>query len=134
MKLVHAIPALPVRAIDRSVEVYRDKLGFTLVHQEGGFAVFQRDAVEIHLWAAADEGWQTRASSRPVVSGAESFIAGTASCRVEMEGVDELHEKLQPLGILHPNAPLRDEWYGTREFGVLDPDNNLVTFFEHLTV
>jgi catechol 2,3-dioxygenase-like lactoylglutathione lyase family enzyme len=134
MKLVHAIPALPVRAMDRSVEFYRDKLGFTLVHQEGGFAIFQRDAVEIHLWAAADEGWQARASSRPVVSSAESFIAGTASCRVEMEGVDELHEKLQPLGNLHPNAPLRDEWYVTREFGVLDPDNNLVTFFEHLTV
>jgi catechol 2,3-dioxygenase-like lactoylglutathione lyase family enzyme len=130
MKMLHAIPALPVRDMERSVEFYRDKLGFTSVHKENGFAILSRDAVEIHLWAATDEDWRRRDNSRPVVSGAESFIAGTASCRVEVEGVDELHEKLRPLGILHPNAPLRDEWYGDREFGVLDPDHNLVTFFE----
>jgi len=41
-----------------------------------------------------------------------------------------LHQALQTLGILHPNAPLCDQWYGTREFGVLDPDHNLITFFQ----
>jgi hypothetical protein len=65
-----------------------------------------------------------------VVSGAESFLAGTASCRVAVEQVDELHRALEPLGILHRNAPLRDQWWGSREFGVVDPDNNLITFFE----
>jgi hypothetical protein len=33
---------------------------------------------------------------------------------------------------VHPHAPLRDPWWGTREFGVLDPDGNLVTFYERL--
>jgi hypothetical protein len=49
---------------------------------------------------------------------------------VAVEGVDEQHRALRPLGILHPNAPPRDQWYGTREFAVLDPDRNPVACFE----
>ena len=130
MRMLRSIPALPVKDIGRSVEFYRDKLGFTLVHQEDGFAIFRRDAAEIHIWAAADEGWRTRGGSSPIVSGAESFIAGTASCRVEVQGVEELYGELRPLGILEPDAQPRDQWWGSREFHVKDPDNNLVTFFE----
>lgn len=131
MRMLQAIPALPVRDMARSVEFYRDTLGFEVLHRDTGFAILRRDAVDLHLWAASDEGWRAREGGAvPVVSGAESFIAGTASCRVAVQGVDELHRVLSPLGILHPNAPLRDQWYGTREFGVLDPDRNLVAFFE----
>lgn len=130
MRMLRAIPALPVRNMGQSVEYYRGKLGFTLVHKEAGFAILQRDEVEIHLWAATDESWRTRHDSAPVISGAESFIAGTASCRVGIQDVDELYRTLEPLGILHPNGQLGETWYGTREFGVLDPDNNLITFFE----
>ena len=128
---MYTIPALPVKDIERSVEFYRDKLGFMVVHQEAGFVVLRRDATEIHLWAATDEVWRTRGGSSPVVSGAESFIAGTASCRVAVDHVDELHTALHPSGILHPNAPLCDQWWGSREFGVVDLDNNLITFFEN---
>ncbi len=130
MRMLHAIPALPVKDMGRSVAFYRDKLGFTLIHREDGFAIFHRDAVDIHLWAATDESWRTRGVASPVVSGAESFIAGTASCRVSVEGVNELHGVLHPLGILHPKGQITDTPWGTREFGVLDPDNNLITFYE----
>jgi len=133
MKMLHAIPSLPVADISRSVAFYRDKLNLPLAHfdEQGGFAIFRRDSIEIHLWAATDEAWKTRRSTpSPVVSGSESFLASTASCRVAIEGIDEWHGFLHPMGILHPNAPLRDTDYGTREFGVLDLDNNLITFFE----
>lgn len=40
---------------------------------------------------------------------AESFLAGTGSCRIEVEGVDELYESVDALSIVHPNAPLADE-------------------------
>lgn len=129
-RMLHAIPALPVRDMERSVEFYRDKLGLTLDHVESGFAIFRRDEVQIHLWLASDEGWRTRPGSSPVVSGAESFIAGTASCQVQVEDVDGLYHRLHPLGIVHPNGQLTDEPWGTRDFGVTDPDNNLITFFE----
>jgi catechol 2,3-dioxygenase-like lactoylglutathione lyase family enzyme len=130
VKMLHAVPALPVSEITRSVEFFRDQLGFRAVHEEDGFAIVARDTVEVHLWRASDERWRSRGGLPPVVSGAESFLAGTASCRIGVEGIDEYHRIIQPLGVLHPLAPLTDQWYGTREFSVLDPDNNLITFFE----
>ena len=74
------------------------------------------------------EDERRRLASRRLRCG--DILAGTASCRIGVEGVDELHGVLQPLGILHPNAQLADQPWGTRDFGVLDPDNNLITFFE----
>ena len=132
VKLVQASPALPVRDVAGSVAFYRDRLGFAVWHQDVGFAIVGRDDVEIHLWEASDEGWRVRTPSSPVVSGAESFIAGTASCRVQVEGVDELHAELLPQGVLHPSGQLGDKPWGTREFAVLDSDGNLVTFFERV--
>ncbi|AJY75780.1 bleomycin resistance protein [Paenibacillus beijingensis] len=132
MKMLQAIPALPVRNVALSADFYRDNLGFTIVHQEDGFAVLLRNDVRIHLWAASDESWRARTASSPVVSGAESFIAGTASCQIGVEGVDELYHEIEPMGILHPRAKLSDRPWGVRDFGVLDPDNNLITFFERL--
>ena len=134
MTMLQAIPALPVRDVAKSILFYRDKLGFTIRHSDSGFAIFNRDDVEIHLWQADDQSWKTRSNQEPVRSGAESFIAGTASCRIQVTGVDDLHDEMQPLGILHPNAQIADQPWGTREFGVLDPDNNLITFFERVAV
>lgn len=130
MKLLEAIPALPVQDIARSIPFYRDRLGFSVVHAEGGFAILKRDAVELHLWAASDEGWRQRSGPGPVVTGAESFIAGTASCRIGLAGIEELYRELAPRGILHSKGELRDQPWGDRDFAVVDPDNNLLTFFE----
>lgn len=130
MRMLNAIPALPVKNIEQSAAFYRDKLDFSIAHQAAGFAILRRDAVEIHLWAANDERWKTRRLESPVISGAESFIAGTASCRVGVEGVHELYEAARELGIVHPNGHLEQMPWGTREFGAVDPDNNLITFFE----
>jgi catechol 2,3-dioxygenase-like lactoylglutathione lyase family enzyme len=124
-------PALPSADLDRSVDFYRDVLGFDPVHSEGGFAILRRDAATLHLWGATDESWHARREwERPVVSGAESFIAGTASCRVKVQGVDELYTECSERGVLHPNAHIQDTDWGTREFGVLDPDGNLIGFYE----
>jgi catechol 2,3-dioxygenase-like lactoylglutathione lyase family enzyme len=130
MEIVLAIPALPVAQITSSLAFYRDSLGFTVGYEEAGFAIVRRDAVEIHLWQAGDRSWERRSSATPVVSGAESFLAGTASCRVQVTDIDALHAAVAPLGVIHPNGQLADKPWGTREFAVLDPDNNLLTFFE----
>jgi catechol 2,3-dioxygenase-like lactoylglutathione lyase family enzyme len=131
---MQTIPALPVRDVARSVVFYRDRLGFDVPHHDGGFAVLVRDEAVLHLWQADDERWRDRESlgDRPVRSGAESFIAGTASCRVRVEGVDELYDELKRADVLHQVSRDRvDETdYGTREFATVDLDNNLVTFFE----
>jgi catechol 2,3-dioxygenase-like lactoylglutathione lyase family enzyme len=133
MTLTQTIPALPVRDAAQAVDFYRDKLGFDVVHHDGGFAVLRRDGAEVHLWEASDESWRERTpDERPVRSGAESFIAGTASCRIATDGVDELYGELSAREVLHPvsRGGAQDTDFGTREFAALDLDGNLLTFFK----
>ena len=132
--LTQTIPALPVRDAAAAVGFYRDRLGFEVVHHDEGFAVVARDDAVLHLWQSGDESWRGRGSlERPVRSGAESFIAGTASCRVRVDGVDELYEEMRASGVLHGTAnELAMTDFGTREFHTLDLDGNLITFFEEV--
>ena len=139
MTLSSTIPALPVRSVARALEIYRDKLGFTVVHaDEDEFAIVVRDAVEIHLWQAGDEGWRLRPSEDladcPVRTGAEDFIAGTASCRIACDDVDGRYTELAAAGVRHSAAPgwPVDTDYGTREVSATDLDGNLLTFFVRL--
>ena len=74
-----------------------------LRHQCKRLGILRRDAVEVHLWVPD--------GSAP---GAERYLAGTASCRIEVTGVDELYEHCQRHSVVHPDQP-----WGTREFGVL---------------
>jgi len=115
------------------VDFYRDRLGFEVLHHDRGFAVLCRDDAVLHLWEASDETWSERRSlEQPVRSGAESFIAGTASCRIAVEGVDALYEEMRESDVLHPVSKdaVETTAFGTREFGTLDLDGNLVTFFQ----
>ena len=132
-KLTQTIPALPVRDMTAAVAFYRDRLGFKVLHHDGGFAVVCRDDAVLNLWESSDETWRGRAdiAEKPVCTGAESFIAGTASCRIMTEGVDELYEELRGADVLHPVSRdgVGDTDFGTREFAALDLDGNLVTFF-----
>jgi catechol 2,3-dioxygenase-like lactoylglutathione lyase family enzyme len=130
--LTQTIPALPVRDAARAVEFYRDRLNFDVLHHDGGFAVLGRDDAVVHLWEASDESWQSRDTlERPVRSGAESFIAGTASCRIAVDDVDALYEEYRANDVLHPVSKdgVTDTEFGTREFATLDLDRNLITFF-----
>lgn len=129
--LGRTIPALPARDVAASVAYYRERFGFEALHHDGGFAVLRRDDAVLHLWEASDERWMRRddLTGRPVRSGAESFLAGTASCRIEVEDVDALHDELSAAGVLHPTAGgLTVTDFGTREFATVDRDGNLLVF------
>ena len=136
IRLGQTIPALPVQDVGKSVEFYGERLGFRALHDDGGFAVLGRDESVVHLWQADDESWLGRDPlERPVRSGAESFIAGTASCRVSVEGLDDLYEELRRANVLHPVSKdsVSDTDFGTREFATLDLDGNLLTFFQRVS-
>ena len=131
--LSQTIPAMPVRDAAAAAAFYRDQLGFAILHQDEGFVVLGRDDARVHLWQAGDESWRERGSlEKPVRSGAESFIAGTASCRVLVEGVDDLYEELTAKDVLHPvsRGGVSETDFGSREFATLDQDGNLISFFE----
>jgi catechol 2,3-dioxygenase-like lactoylglutathione lyase family enzyme len=122
-------PAMPARDVERALAFYEGVLGFETVVREGGFALLRRDEATVTLWGATDESWQARTDwGNPVCSGAESFIAGTASFRLQVDGIDALYEQCREH--VHPNALLHESEWGTREFGVLDPDGNLIGVWE----
>ena len=122
VRLPAAVPALLVSDERAAVRFLADALGFVqLVHDGVGLGIVRRDGVELHVWVAD--------GSAP---GAERSLAGSASCRIEVTGVAKLHEHCRRLGVVHPNAPLHDEPWGTREFAVLDPDGNLIGLYERL--
>lgn len=129
-----ATPALPVRDVAAAVDHYVDRFGFEAVHIEDAFAVLGRGDVEMHLWGSTDESWRSREdlAEGPIRSGAESFLSGTASCRIEVTDVDTLFAELEPRGVLHPVARggVTSTDFGTREFATLDLAGNLLTFFE----
>jgi uncharacterized glyoxalase superfamily protein PhnB len=131
--LGRTVPALPVRDVPAAVAHYRERFGFDAPHATGDFAVVTRDDAVVNLWGASDESWRAREplADRPVRSGAESFLAGTASCRIEVADVDALFEELQAADVIHPASKdgVGTTDFGTREFATLDLDGNLLSFF-----
>ena len=140
--LHRTIPALPVSDVPAAVAYYRERFGFDARHEDSGFAVLVRDDAVLHLWGATDDRWRESTiegrsrlrenrEQRPIRSGAESFLAGTASCRIEVTDVDALFAELQSAGVLHPvsTAGVTATDFGTREFATLDSDGNLIAFF-----
>jgi catechol 2,3-dioxygenase-like lactoylglutathione lyase family enzyme len=134
VRFSQTIPALPVRDMAAAVQQYTEQFGFRVGHHEGGFAVLVRDEAVIHLWEASDMSWRHRADlgDSPVCSGAESFIAGTASCRIAVDDPDALFAELSNHpevlhGTSREGVTLTD--FGSREFHAVDTDGNLLTFF-----
>lgn len=121
-RFLSAVPALPVSDERRAVAFWEGVLGFEELRDgDQGLGICVRDDVEVHLWVAD--------GSAP---GAERHLAGSASCRLRVSAVDDLYAHCRQAGVVHPRAPLQDQPWGTREFGVLDPDGNLVTLYARL--
>jgi len=107
------VPIIPARDIKASAEHYRDTLGFEIVHTEREYGIVRRGPCELHLWGP---------------SGIPPARSNTM-LRIEVDGLDDLYDDCQRQGTVHPNAPLHDEPWGTRELAIVDLDGNLITFF-----
>jgi uncharacterized glyoxalase superfamily protein PhnB len=129
-----AIPALPVVNIAKAIAFYESRMGFMARHREETFAIVVRGGIEIHLWASCDRSWKFRSLVlflKPVRTGAETFLAGTASCRIEVDGIDELYQEYKAQGLLHDeHAVIEEQYWGHRDFPILDLHGNLITFYE----
>ena len=134
MKMKKTIPALPVQDIDKAMDFYTSKFGFKIRHHDKDFCIAVRDDIEIHLWRSGDETWKKKGASLvddPICSGAESFLAGTASCRIEVYGIEELYEEYKSKSVIYDSSTvIEDQPWGHREFAALDHHRNLLTFYE----
>ena len=111
-QFISTVPVLASLDIRRSVEFFCTHFGFSsLFEQQASYGVVCRDSVSIHFWACA-----------------ERHIAENTSCRIRISGIEPLYAKCMEAGLVHPNAPLELKPWGSREFGILDPDGNLITF------
>ena len=103
-----------VRDIAKSVEHYRDVLGFTVTFQYGNptfYVCLCRDEVALHLLGA---GETTR-------------LPGNGGVSVFVKDVDSLHAQLAERGAKVVKPPQTYD-YGMRDFDVIDPDGNQLTF------
>jgi len=113
-EFIAAVPIIPARDTGASTAWYRDRLGFEVFHVEPEYGIVGRGEAWIHFWGP---------------SGIEPEDSMT-TFRIGVRGIDELYEHCRVEGIVHPNAPLEEQPWGMREFGVIDHDGNGLTFFE----
>jgi len=112
--LCGAATVLVVRDVLRSVEYFRDVLGFTVEFTYGEptfYAGVGRDGIDIHLQAASETKRQ------PGHGGVNIFVTD----------VDALYHELKARGARTLNEP-KDYPYGMRDFDVHDLDGNHLCF------
>ena len=124
MNLTDVTPNLIVSDIDRSAAFYRDLLGFsvvTTVPEQGPFVFvwLQRGAVSVFL-NARGAGRSAGALSMFMTVEADSIA----------EGIDALFGAIESKVTVI--MPLKDQFYGMREFGILDPDGYVIFFAQRI--
>jgi uncharacterized glyoxalase superfamily protein PhnB len=119
-------PNLLVQDIDRSTAFYRDVLGFAVKTTVPDVAPFvfvwlERDGVPVFLNDA-------KAASSDLPAMANRQFGGTATLYFAVTDVDALHAGV---AVHTPIVmPLVTQFYGMREFGIVDPDGHFITFAE----
>ena len=111
-QLARALPAPPARDVAQAIALYRDSLGFAVAFETGDYAGVARGPVELHL-----DGSQGG--------------AGPVSARIDVVGIDALHGQV-PAGAMKPDEPLETKPWGLRQFSVVDPHGNRITFAERV--
>ncbi len=114
MLLTSIHPKLPMRDKSATTAYYEKQLGFTAF---GGdhpdYLMLQRDGIELHFFH---------------FKGLDPATNYGQVC-IRTSAIDELYRALVEKGVpIHPNGALRSKAWGQREFALLDPDHNLLTF------
>jgi catechol 2,3-dioxygenase-like lactoylglutathione lyase family enzyme len=110
-------PKLPMRDKGLTRAYYVDQLGFT-VHGNGDHAdhlMVEREGVQLHFFLFKELD--------PKANYGQVYI--------RTDAIDALYRSLIDRGVrIHPNGSLQNRPWGQREFALLDPDHNLLTFGE----
>ena len=113
--LTHINPKLPMRDIATTKEFYINQLGFKEIGDYGDYLLVKKDHIEIHFFTfktldPKENYGQVYIRSNAIDAVYQSFIANNVA--------------------IHPNGHLQQKPWGQKEFSILDPDNNLLTFGE----
>lgn len=103
------MPELPLTDVEAGIAHYRDILGFSINYAQHDIGVMDRDDVRVLLIARTERH------------------QGIGSCYVYVENADALHAELVAKEAGVRSEPVSRPW-GLREFEVLDPEGNRITF------
>jgi len=120
-RLVASAPVLLVRRFPAALAYWRDAAGFANVRAWGeppGFAILERDGLHLML-KAVPEGTDVVPHGR--------LQPGMWDAYFWIDDADALHADLAARGAMIAYPPC-DQFYGCREFALLDPDGHEVGF------
>ncbi len=108
-------PKLPMRNKAVTTDYYVNKLGFEVYGNADydGYLMVQKEHVQIHFFEF------------PALDPKENY----GQVYIRTDDIDALYQSLQEKKVgLHPNGQLQLKPWGQKEFALIDPDNNLLTF------
>lgn len=109
-------PKLPMRNKAITHNYYVNQLGFKPYGGNyDGYLMVERDNIQIHFFEFE--------ALNPTENYGQVYIRVT--------GIEALYNSFIEAGVsIHPNGPLHTKPWNQKEFALLDPDNNLLTFGE----
>ncbi len=108
-------PKLPMRDKAITRDFYVNKLGFKDIGSADfdGYLIIQKDNIQIHFFEF--KGLDPKENYGQVY--------------IRTNDVDNLYQSMLDNKVnIHPNGTLQAKSWGQKEFALLDPDNNLLTF------
>lgn len=112
-------PKLPMRDKNKTREFYTKQLGFSEFGSADyeGYLMMGKDQIQLHFFEFKDLD--------PTANYGQVYI--------RTDAIEEFYQSLLDKGTsIHPNGPLQIKPWGQKEFSVLDPDDNLLTFGQAL--
>jgi hypothetical protein len=107
------IPKLPMHDKILTKEFYLNQLSFELISDYGDYILLKKDQIEIHFFEFK--------TLNPLENYGQVYI--------RVVDIDKLYKTLLDNAIeIHPNGHLKVKPWGQKEFSLLDPDHNLLTF------
>lgn len=108
-------PKLPMRDKNATRDYYINKLGFKVFGSTDfdGYLMLQKDSIQIHFFAFKE------------LDPKENY----GQVYIRVDDIDKYYQSLlDNKTMIHPNGTLEIKPWGQKEFALLDPDNNLLTF------
>ncbi|NND14771.1 MAG: VOC family protein [Eudoraea sp.] len=108
-------PKLPMRDKNVTRDFYINQLGFNVFGSgdSDGYLMVEKDQIQIHFFEYKE------------LDPKENY----GQVYIRTDNIDELYQTLLENNTsIHPNGKLEIKLWGQKEFSVLDPDTNLLTF------
>jgi hypothetical protein len=107
-------PKLPMRDKTATKDFYINKLGFQECGNAkyDGYLMMEKDNIQIHFFEFKN------------LDPKENY----GQVYIRTNDIENLYQSLLEKKLIHPNGALQTKPWGQKEFAVLDPDNNLLTF------